>query len=409
MTPPFFSIAIPTKNRPDRLANAIRSVLEQTFVNFELIVCDNSDGPDADSTAAMIRTLHDPRFRYVRTSGQLSMPDNWERACAEARGEYVGILTDRSVFRRDALCVIHDEIRRTGTPLVTWYPDAYGRDPDGRQFRRRPVTFGRYRQESAKILNYFLHGHPKHGTKVLPKLLNSVCHRSVLDEIRATAGRCCPPVCPDYTSGYLMLAHTDSFLLIDEGLFVLCGVGNGSSFRRRGALADRFMKELGMSWKDLVDRMPSQACFSHALVLNDFMRVKAMLPNRFEAFDIDHVHYTLGCLFDYWKSARQGIDLTEDLDALVDQLNFEPEEVQQAVRTQQAYIRAVVIVPGLRAAQGSKGMARELDAGEGEGVPAEEARFNSVFEAMAWDEQHPRAPLARGADELMPGLSAMRQ
>jgi hypothetical protein len=378
-------------------------------VNFELIVCDNCDGPDADSTAALVETIHDPRFRYIRTNGQLSMPDNWERGCAAARGEYVGILTDRSVLRRHALQVIYDEIQRTGTLLVAWYSDAYGRGTDGKQLRRRPVTFQRYRLESATILNYFLHGHPKHGTKVLPKLLNSVCHRSVLDEIRATAGRCCPPVNPDYTSGYLMLAHTDSFLLIDEALFVLCGVGNGSSFRRRGALADRFMKELGMSWKDLVDRMPAHACFSHAVVLNDFMRVKGMLPERFEGFDIDHTQYNLGCLYDYWKSARQGVDLTEDLDALVDQLNFEPEEVQQAVRSQHVYIRAVVTVPGLRAVSSDTRRPRELDADEAADVPAEEARFNSVFEAMTWDEQHPRTPLTRGTDELMPGLNGMKR
>lgn len=43
MSRPFFTVAIPTKNRVDRLRNAIRSVREQTFADFELIVCDNCD------------------------------------------------------------------------------------------------------------------------------------------------------------------------------------------------------------------------------------------------------------------------------------------------------------------------------------------------------------------------------
>jgi glycosyltransferase involved in cell wall biosynthesis len=40
---PFFSIAIPTKNRSDRVGNAIKSVLGQTFTDVEVVVCDNSD------------------------------------------------------------------------------------------------------------------------------------------------------------------------------------------------------------------------------------------------------------------------------------------------------------------------------------------------------------------------------
>ena len=44
---PFFTVAIPTKNRPARLRDAIRSVLEQSFQDFELIVSDNSDDDQA--------------------------------------------------------------------------------------------------------------------------------------------------------------------------------------------------------------------------------------------------------------------------------------------------------------------------------------------------------------------------
>src|SRR5262245_31652104 len=107
---PFFTIAIPSKNRADRLRQAVRSVLEQTFEDFEVIVCDNSDDAEAAGTAAVAREISDPRLTYIRTTGRLSMPDNWERALADARGEYVGILTDRSVFYPDALERIHRDI-----------------------------------------------------------------------------------------------------------------------------------------------------------------------------------------------------------------------------------------------------------------------------------------------------------
>ena len=41
MAKPFFSIVIPTKNRPELLRDAIRSVLLQNFDDYELIVSDN--------------------------------------------------------------------------------------------------------------------------------------------------------------------------------------------------------------------------------------------------------------------------------------------------------------------------------------------------------------------------------
>ena len=83
---PFFTIAIPTKNRTDQLRNAVRSVREQTFGDFEVIVCDNSDEPYSPAVAEIVAATEDPRVRYVRTNGKLSMPDHWERAIAAARG-----------------------------------------------------------------------------------------------------------------------------------------------------------------------------------------------------------------------------------------------------------------------------------------------------------------------------------
>ncbi len=78
--------------------------------------------------------------------------------------------------------------------------------------------------------------------------MTAVCARRVIDEVRSSPlGRICPPVCPDYTSGCLMLAHTDRIVLVDDALFISIGSGNGSSFRRRGPLADRFLRDLGMT------------------------------------------------------------------------------------------------------------------------------------------------------------------
>ena len=82
MSRPFFTVAIPTKNRSERVADAVKSVVGQTFADVEIIVCDNSDEADAARTAAVVGGFDDARVRYERTNGRLSMPDNWEHAIA---------------------------------------------------------------------------------------------------------------------------------------------------------------------------------------------------------------------------------------------------------------------------------------------------------------------------------------
>jgi len=405
---PFFSVVIPSKNRADRLRQAVRSVREQTFQDFELVICDNSDAAEAVDSAAVARETNDSRVRYIRTNGRLSMPDNWEHAVAAARGEYVGVLTDRSVYHPHALERAHREISTTGVPVVGWFGEHYGRGPTGRDFRRRPCSGRSWHVESRRLLDYFLTGHPKYGSKRLPKLMSAVCARTVIEEVRSSSlGRICPPVAPDYTSGYLMLTHTDSVVLVDEALFISCGSGNGTSFRRRGALAERFVRDLGMgSWPDLVDRMPTRACFPSAMVLNDLMRIKERLPERFAHCNIDRVQYYLGCLMDYERSARRGAELFEDYDELLEGLNRESEEVQTAVRTRSIYVRAAATLPP----EEETPVTADLDADGGDQAEAAFPEFDSVFEAMTWASSHPRRTRdADAADDpiMMPALTSV--
>ncbi len=402
MSGPFFSVAIPTKDRPAAAARALRSVLGQTFEDFEVIVCDNSDETAAAQTAAVVEAAGDPRVRYVRTNGRLSMPDNWEHAISGARGAYVGILTDRSVFRRDAMQVVCDEIAATGAPLVNWFNDLYGRRAAGTDYKRRSCTLKRYRHPSSAILDYFVHGDPRFSTKIVPKLMTSFCSAKILDEIRrGPVGRCCAPVAPDFTSGFLMLAHCDWVLTIDEALYVSVGSGNGADFRRGGELADRFRRDLGMEPHEMVDRMPSSACFSHALVLNDLMRVRDAIPDRLPDLEVDHVQYYLGCLNDYTKATRSGADREADMAILLAALEREPPRVRNRVKRTKLH---AVATSQREMKERVKARIVALTGDPREALPS----YETVEEAMAWDASAPREPapssfldLTRTADKLV--------
>lgn len=64
---PAVSVVIATRNYGKYLAGAIRSVLEQTWADLELIVID--DGSKDDTERVVREFSHDPRMRYIRTDG----------------------------------------------------------------------------------------------------------------------------------------------------------------------------------------------------------------------------------------------------------------------------------------------------------------------------------------------------
>lgn len=62
MNSPFFTIIIPTYNRSNLVTRTVKSVLDQTFEDFELIVIDDCS---TDDTKEVITNLGDKRIRYV--------------------------------------------------------------------------------------------------------------------------------------------------------------------------------------------------------------------------------------------------------------------------------------------------------------------------------------------------------
>lgn len=85
-----FSVVVCTYNRAHIVGRAIRSVLEQTWDDFELIVVDDGS---VDDTAALVASFTDPRVRGVhRVNGGLSAARN--TGIAAATGRFIIFLDD---------------------------------------------------------------------------------------------------------------------------------------------------------------------------------------------------------------------------------------------------------------------------------------------------------------------------
>jgi len=91
MNHPLVTIAIPTFNRANFIADAIASSLNQTCEDFELLIVDNAS---TDNTKEVIDSFSDPRIRYICNKDNIGILRNWNRCIESAKGRYLLILGD---------------------------------------------------------------------------------------------------------------------------------------------------------------------------------------------------------------------------------------------------------------------------------------------------------------------------
>jgi hypothetical protein len=90
MTPrPFFSVLISAYNRAGELERCIRSVLEQTFSDFEIVVVDDGS---TDATPSVLAAMAEPRLRVVHHDRNRGISPARATAVSHARGEWFVIL-----------------------------------------------------------------------------------------------------------------------------------------------------------------------------------------------------------------------------------------------------------------------------------------------------------------------------
>lgn len=99
--PPRVSIVIPSYNNEEFIVETVRSVLDQTFTDFELIVADHSS---ADRTWELLQQFAgDPRVRLLTTPSGGGAERNWNRVTDEATGELVKLVCGDDVLYPESL------------------------------------------------------------------------------------------------------------------------------------------------------------------------------------------------------------------------------------------------------------------------------------------------------------------
>lgn len=122
MSKVLFSVVIPTYNCADLLSVAMKSVINQTYSGFEMIVVDNQS---KDHTREIVSRFNDPRIRYLQINNQGIIAASRNLGIREARGPWVSFLDAddtwypgklESVKKEiestpDAILICHDQLR----------------------------------------------------------------------------------------------------------------------------------------------------------------------------------------------------------------------------------------------------------------------------------------------------------
>ena len=121
MNSPLITVYIPSRNYGRFLANAIDSVLRQTYENWELIVIDDAS---TDSTADVMNLYRGhPQISLHRTSG-IGLPAVCNFALSKASGDCIIRLDGDDVFDENILLILGTHLKQNPDVALV-FPDYY--------------------------------------------------------------------------------------------------------------------------------------------------------------------------------------------------------------------------------------------------------------------------------------------
>lgn len=346
---PLFSVVIPVRDRAAMLRYAIRSVLNQAYGDFEIVVSDNCS---SDGTPDVVKEFNDSRIRYIRTPKRLPMHENYEFAFNNAKGEWIICLTSRFVMWRRALEVVAKTIRDHAPVVINWPYGLYYTDTWFEPQRRNTmVLYHPYstgvvtRRADATLRNMFNLSY--HDFDV-PQPGYSAYHHSVLERVRNRFGRIFFLPAPDRTSCAAVLRSIDAFCTIPMPLMLsgTCAESNGASFLfPQGKEYVKFFSEYRE--ENMLTEVPARIHASIVHTVESFLRVKAMDPDGFPGLELNVERFFAACFTEILDRERKGIEVSAAKKELFSALAKQPAALQRTVRNRLPRIAVSVRLKGL--------------------------------------------------------------
>lgn len=149
---PLVSCVIPTFNRSAKIGNAVKSILQQTYVNFEVLVVDDQS---VDDTKQVVEKFaeSDSRIKYL-FNPQKGANNARNYGISNSRGQYVAFLDDDDIWLETKLEKQVNIFNSLGEEFGVVYCPFERIKPNGKVSKRHPSKYSVIK--NGNILNRLL-------------------------------------------------------------------------------------------------------------------------------------------------------------------------------------------------------------------------------------------------------------
>lgn len=228
---PRLSLCIPTRNRRACAQRTLVDLLGNPRRDVEVVFADNSD--DAASLAAYAATIDDPRLIYLPPEGRaLSMPENWSRAVAACRGDWIAIIGDDDFFDLDMVdCLDAIKPQAADVDCIGWNRLSFAW-PDSRHTPgNMALQLGNRAVETSRA-EFFDRLFGWRGASHVPSSAYSIYHgavrRDLVETIAARYGQLFEHPVVDYEWSCKLAVEANRFLYVERP-FSVAGVSADSN------------------------------------------------------------------------------------------------------------------------------------------------------------------------------------
>lgn len=140
-----FSVIIPLYNKEHHIVNAVQSVLQQTYPNFELIIVNDGSTDNGLNALAMIS---DPRVKII-SQENVGVSAARNRGIQNSKFDYIAFLDaddEWKSFFLDEICELIDKFPATG-----WYGTGYALKEHGKVTERIPTNL----KDNKSMVDFF--------------------------------------------------------------------------------------------------------------------------------------------------------------------------------------------------------------------------------------------------------------
>lgn len=99
---PFISICIPVYNGARYLVECLDSCLQQSFTDYELIICDDGSSDESRSIIESYQKTH-PTIHFFKNTVNLGLVGNWNRCLDLAKGDWIKFVFQDDFISKDCL------------------------------------------------------------------------------------------------------------------------------------------------------------------------------------------------------------------------------------------------------------------------------------------------------------------